>query len=65
MFLEDIPRTKDDYRKKEKDWIGFERALNKIGLDEEVLDRIKRGLPPYKDREEQWRRCEKVYKDIV
>jgi len=43
MFLEDIPTTKEDYKKKEKEWPGFERVLSKIGLDkEEVLDRIKK-----------------------
>jgi hypothetical protein len=35
---------KEDYKKKEKEWLGFEGALNKIGLNkEEVLDRIKKG----------------------
>ena len=54
MPFEDIPTTKEDCRKKEKEWTGFERALNKIGLNkEEVLDRIKRGLLPYKSKEEQ------------
>ena len=39
MPFEDIPTTKEDFRKKEKEWTGFERALNKMGLNkEEVLD---------------------------
>ena len=53
MPLEDIPTTNEDFRKKEKEWTGFERALNKIGLNkEEVLNRIKKGLPSYKNKEE-------------
>ena len=64
MFIEDIPTTKENYKKKEKEWLGFERALTKIGLDkDDVLDRIKRGLPPYKNKEDQKRKCEKVYKE--
>jgi len=62
MPFEDIPTTKEDFRKKEKEWTGFERALNKIGLDkEEVLDRIKKGLLPYKSEKEQRRKCDEVY----
>jgi hypothetical protein len=65
MLIEDIPTTKDEYKKKEKEWLGFEKALSKIGLDkDEVLDRIKRGLLPYKDKEDQRRRCQRVYDEI-
>ena len=40
-FLEDIPTTREDFRKQEKEWLGFEKALYKIGLNkDEVLDRI-------------------------
>jgi hypothetical protein len=54
MFLEDVPTTREEYKTKEKEWLGFERALNKIGLDkDEVLHRIKKGLPPHIDREDQ------------
>ena len=66
MFLEDIPTTREDVRKKEKEWLGFERALSKIGLHkEEVLDRIKRGLTPYRNTEDQRHKCEKVYKEVI
>ena len=27
MPFEDIPTTREDFRKKEKEWIGFDRAL--------------------------------------
>ena len=33
MFLEDIPTSLDDVKKKEKEWEGFERALKNIGLN--------------------------------
>ena len=63
MPFEDIPTTNEDFKKKEKEWIGFDRALYKIGLNkEEVLDRIKRGLLPYKSKEEQRRKCDEVYR---
>ena len=39
--------------------------MNKIGLDrDDVSDRIKRGLLPYKNKEDQKRKCEKVYKEM-
>ena len=66
MQFEDIPTTKEDFKKKEKEWIGFDRALYKIGLNkEEVLDRIKRGLLPYKSKEEQRRKCDEVYRKAI
>ena len=66
MFLEDIPTTREDFRKKEKEWLGFERALYKIGLNKDkVLDRIKRGLLPYKNKDEQWRKREAVFKEAT
>jgi hypothetical protein len=37
MFFEDSPTTKEDYKKKEKEWTGFERALSKIGLNKEEV----------------------------
>ena len=37
MFFEDIPTTRKDYKKKEKEWPGFERALSKIGLQKEEV----------------------------
>jgi len=66
MPFEDIPTSKEDFRKKEKEELGFERALYKIGLNkDEVLDRIKRGLLPYKSEKEQRRKCEEVYRKAI
>jgi hypothetical protein len=66
MPFEDIPTSKEDFRRKEKEWLGFERALYKIGLTkDEVLDRIKKGLLPYKNEKEQRRKCEEVYQKAI
>ena len=66
MPLEEIPTNKEEFKKKEKEWLGFERALNNIGLKkEEVLERIKSGLRPYRSEREQRQRCDIVYQQVL
>jgi hypothetical protein len=66
MSLEEIPTTKEDFKKKEKEWLGFERALNFIGLKgSDVLERIKRGQPPYRCERTQRHRCDIAYQQVL
>ena len=51
MHFQDIPRTESDFRKKDKEWLGFYYALERIGLKRKtVLDNIKKGIPVYQDK---------------
>ena len=44
MFLKNIPTTIEDFEKKEKGWLGFEKALKIKGLDvDTVRKRLKKG----------------------
>jgi hypothetical protein len=44
MFFRNIPETVEDFKEKEKNWYGFEKALKAMGLDsKKVLARLKKG----------------------
>ena len=63
MLFCNIPTTIEDFKRKEKEWEGFEKALRLIGLNKyTVLERQKKGRPPYKSKEEQDIKCQKGYK---
>jgi hypothetical protein len=65
MHFENIPRTEVDFKKKEKEWQGFEHALKRIGLDKrKTLDNLKKGLFIYQDKRAQEHRCKVEYENL-
>jgi hypothetical protein len=65
MHFQDIPRSESDFKKKEKEWLGFEYALERIGLKKkQLLDDLKRGIPVYQDKGAQENRCRREFEHL-
>jgi hypothetical protein len=62
MWMRNIPMTLEDFKNKEKTWLGFHYALKNIGLDyDEVKQRLRDNKTPRKDLEEQQLTCQKAH----
>ena len=61
MFFRHIPETVTDFKWKQKNWYGFEKALKALELDNKtVLARLKRGQLAYEDSHAQSIKCQKA-----
>ena len=65
MHFQDIPTSELDFKKKEKEWLGFDYALEKIGLTKKrVLDHIRKGIPVYQDKGAQENRRKREFEHL-
>ena len=63
MWMRHIPVSYEDFKDKEENWPGFDYALQNIGLDSDVKRRLIEGKTPWKNEEEQKRRCQQGYQE--